>query len=336
MTQHSDVVIIGAGLSGIMAARALSEAGKSVVLLDKSRSVGGRLATRRVGDGQADTGAQFFTVRDAEFSGYVERWLAEGVVFEWSRGWSDGSLMESRDGHPRYAARGGMNALAHHLAQGLDARVNVEAASVTRVEQGWQVEDTAGERRTGAALVMTPPLPQTFNLLRRGGTMLPEDAQSMLSAVEYLPCITIILPVDDEVGLPAPGAMQRPHANLHWIADNLRKGISRSRLLTLQASESYSRVLWDLTDAEILRKIRVDLEPLVDEAALRMGEAQVKRWRYSRPEAPLADEYLLTQVSASGLDPAHALFCGDAFYGARVEGAFISGLRGGRALAAAL
>ena len=52
------VVIIGAGMAGLACARHLADAGLAVVLLDKGRGVGGRVATRRVGDMQFDHGAQ--------------------------------------------------------------------------------------------------------------------------------------------------------------------------------------------------------------------------------------------------------------------------------------
>ncbi|HRA66197.1 MAG TPA: NAD(P)-binding protein, partial [Caldilinea sp.] len=50
-TQPVDVVIVGAGLCGLMAGAVLAERGLRLVLLDKGRSVGGRLATRRIGAG---------------------------------------------------------------------------------------------------------------------------------------------------------------------------------------------------------------------------------------------------------------------------------------------
>ena len=42
-----DVVIIGAGISGIACARALHAAGLPVRLIDKGRGIGGHMATRR-------------------------------------------------------------------------------------------------------------------------------------------------------------------------------------------------------------------------------------------------------------------------------------------------
>ena len=70
-------------------------------MLDKGRTVGGRLATRRIGAASIDHGAQFFTVRSAAFSTFVDGLVAEGLVYEWCRGFNE------VDGYPRFACRGG-------------------------------------------------------------------------------------------------------------------------------------------------------------------------------------------------------------------------------------
>jgi hypothetical protein len=47
--QHdTGVLVIGAGMAGLIAALELTRAGARVVILDKGRSVGGRLASRPV------------------------------------------------------------------------------------------------------------------------------------------------------------------------------------------------------------------------------------------------------------------------------------------------
>jgi renalase len=52
-----DVIVIGAGLSGLIAAHTVQANGVRVVVLDKGRGVGGLLATRRTDSGVFDHGA---------------------------------------------------------------------------------------------------------------------------------------------------------------------------------------------------------------------------------------------------------------------------------------
>lgn len=61
MTQLSaDVVVVGAGLSGLAAARAIADSGREVVVLEARRRVGGRLLSATLGDGvTVDVGAQW-------------------------------------------------------------------------------------------------------------------------------------------------------------------------------------------------------------------------------------------------------------------------------------
>ena len=68
------VIVVGAGLSGLMAAQEIHNAGHEVIVFDKGRGVGGRLATRRIDAATLDHGAQFFTVRTNEFAAHVDKW----------------------------------------------------------------------------------------------------------------------------------------------------------------------------------------------------------------------------------------------------------------------
>ena len=53
-----DVVVVGAGLAGLAAARRLTSSGRSVVILEASDGVGGRMRSERVDDVTVDRGFQ--------------------------------------------------------------------------------------------------------------------------------------------------------------------------------------------------------------------------------------------------------------------------------------
>lgn len=327
-----DALIVGAGMSGLMAAQTLRERGYAVQLIERGRSVGGRMATRRVDSGGlADHGAQFFTVRSDALQRYVDRWLAQDLVYIWGTGWSDGSVKRTAgDGHPRYAGRGGMNALAKQLARELDIRVNRLATRIEYDESGWSLADSAGDVYQARGLVMTPPAPEALALLTKNGVYLQADDQASLQRIRFGPCLCGIHEIEGEADLPEPGAVQNFQTDVYWVADNRAKGISRTSVVTSHANAKYSRLNWDAPEADIIRELESAVQPYLKESA-RIVRTQLKKWRYSVPLTTHAEDCLL----ADKLPP--LVFAGDAFGGrGRVEGAFLSGIAAGNALADAL
>lgn len=317
-----DVLIVGAGLSGLMAAHTLQDRGYTVQLIDKGRSVGGRLATRRVGDGGlADHGAQFFTVRTDTLRGYVEKWLADDVVYVWGMGWSDGSLKKTAgDGHPRYVAHGGMNKLAKYIAQGLDIVLHRRITSIQLANNMWTILDEDGDAYNGRALLLTPPMPQSLDLLDHSNVKLDAADLSDLQKIQFGPCLCGIHAIDGELNLPEPGAVQNFEHDVYWVADNQAKGISKQVVVTSHASAKFSRQNWDTPEADVIAELESAVMPFLTEGS-QIVSTQLKKWRYSVPLTTYPQEYLLAQ----GLP--NLAFAGDAFGGrGRIEGAFKSGI----------
>lgn len=330
---NSDVIVIGGGLAGLMAAGKLEKRGITVTLVDKSVSVGGRLATRRIGPGLADHGAQFFTVREDAFQKYVDEWLRFGLVYEWSQGFSDGSAarfvpsLADQELHPRYATKGGMNELARYLAEPLkNVQVNTRIVTATGDDQGWILQDEEGRLYQSRALLMTPPVPQALEVLHQGATTLTDADEEALGKINYAPCLAGLFWVEGRATLPHPGAVQRKNAPINWIADNQAKGISpEATLITVHANEQYSVQMWNAPDDRILSALETDLRIFLAPDA-RIREAQLKRWKYSFPRVLHPERCYVSAVSPL------LVFAGDAFGGPRVEGAVLSGLAAADAL----
>ena len=309
-------VVIGAGLSGLVAAHRLIDAGHEVVVLDKGAVPGGRLSTRRVGTGVLDAGAQFFTVRSETFAAMVDPWLRSGLAYEWTRGFGD-----PPDGYPRYAIRGGMAALGAHLAGGLDVRLDTMCFAVRRAGARWDVGIDDGTAVPADALVVTCPVVQSASLVITADVEVPEP----LRRLDYHRTIALLAELDGPGSVPEPGGVQDADAVFSFVADNQRKGLSTAPALTLHVNAEESLVHWD-DPADELRAW------LLDAAAPWFGaagvlDAQVKRWRFAGPQTCWPEPYW---TPAAGPPLA---FAGDAFAGPKVEGAAMSGLAAGTALA---
>jgi predicted NAD/FAD-dependent oxidoreductase len=327
MAEATDILVVGAGLSGLMAAQMLRPSRHSLLVLDRSARVGGRLSTRQIGPGRADLGAQFFTARTPEFQGWVDRWMQEGLVYKWAVGWSDGSLgVTPGDGHPRYAAHHGMSALAEHLAEDLPIRLETRLVSLCPRGTGWVAQDDRGNRYQARAVLLTPPVPLSLDIVDTCELSLDTADRAALEKIDYEPCLAGLFWVAGAVHLPEPGAVQRPNAAVTWIADNRVKGISpQTTLVTVQAGPEYSRQLWNQPDWQVLVALESALRVFKDYDA-QVIEARLERWRHALPIVIHPARYLW----ASDLPP--LVFAGDAFGGPRMEGAALSGLAAGAAL----
>ena len=299
------VIVVGAGLSGLTAARRLAESGHEVTVLDKGRSSGGRCATRRIGDAVVDHGAQFFTVRSAEFANITDGWLNAGVAMEWCRGFG------TSDGHPRYCGTNGMTTITKHLATGLDVRCSHMVFSMERNASRWKLNLDDGTAFDADAVVVTCPIPQSLSLLANTDLEIPDGIRT----IEYDKTIAALVVVSGNTNVPAPGGVQDGDATFSFVADNQQKGISATRALTLHCNASFSDANWwsdqDATHASVMSL-----------AATWIGDAtiiehQPKRWRMATPRTTWHERCW----SAGGM-----VLAGDAFAGPRVEGAVLSGL----------
>jgi renalase len=310
------LIVVGAGLAGLTAARTLVSAGHDVTVFDKGRAPGGRMATRRIGAATVDHGAQFFTARSDVLGVLVREWTADGLVTEWCRGFG-----ADPDGFPRYAVRGGMNALAKHLAAGLDVRCSAMVFAICRGAHGWAVQLDDASHHPCDGVVVTCPLPQSYSLLVPAEVTMPET----LLRTDYDRTLALLAVLDGPSAVPEPGGVHGA-PGFTFIADNLRKGVSAAPALTMHADPPWSKANWD-ADREVTHAALLALAaPWLGSATV--VESQVKRWRFATPRTIWPDPCWRPE------DGSPVVLAGDAFAGPRVEGAILSGAAAARSLLA--
>ena len=318
--------MVGAGMAGLTAAHRLSGV-TEVVILDKGRGVGGRLATRRIGDATIDHGAQFITTHTSEFAELVERLVGEHVVAPWFRGRVGPDGVSDSDGHTRFRGSVSMNAIAKSLAIGLDVRTASQVAALRQNGESWEVALVDGSELVADAVIATSPVPQTIALLQNGEVTLAAKDEAALEAIEYDPCLAFMAVLDGPSGLAEPGAINPVDGPIDWVADNYLKGISAVPAVTIHATPEFSRAQWDASD-EVITEALLDAAQL--ESSVISGSIQIQRWRYARPSVEHPERFL----QLSGVPP--FVCAGDAFGGAKVEGAALSGAAAAEAIENAL
>ena len=329
-------LIIGAGMAGITAASELRRAGLDVSVLEKSQRPGGRMATRHFAGGTFDYGAQFFTVRSAEFQQLVQSWLDRQIARVWTHGFAKLSTSApatsySPDGHPRYCGVHGMNSIVKYLADeassiGVRFIFNSTVTRLRLVDGCWTVE-TEGPLYSADSVVLTAPLPQSLDLINSSNLPTAEPSVTNLVGVSYDRCLSLLVQSDQSLSMPEPGAIaeNRPGQPLSFLSDNSHKNISPiPGSLTIHSSAEMADKLYNERDDQIA-------EQLISCARNVLGNFEVHawylhRWRYSKPSHTPSVDANTDGHSILCAQPAPLIIAGEALSGAKVEGAFLSGL----------
>ncbi len=311
MRKNLPVIIIGAGISGLAAARCLVAANIPVLVLDKGRGVGGRMATRRSGDATFDHGAQFFSARTSDFQRVVEEAKYSGIVQPWWPKIPDNT-------HSRWIGTTGMNAVPKFLAESLTVLKEKRVTQIQAQSDEWHVITEELDVYQASAVLVTIPAPQALELLDKSAGHLPEFSHAPLHQIAYHPCFALLAILDRASNVPAPGGLALEHKNVTWIADNYQKGISKQPSVTVHASPIFSQLHLhtdpDLVEEKLLEAVVDYIEPA------KVVQRQIHFWRYSLAYERYAEPFWQAKTELP------LLFGGDGFGTGNVEGAFLSGL----------
>lgn len=293
------IAVIGAGLAGLTAARALADRGAEVVVFEKSRGVGGRLATRRADGVVVDHGCPELDLpADGRLAALVAALAPEGRI-----------ALDAAPGRVRLTFADGMTRLAKAMAEGIGVVRGVRIAALRPVSGGLEVGDEQGNGHgTVAAAVVTAPAPQAAALLSTSGE--PGRAAAV-DAIPFTPAVCLLTEVTGDLPqVPAPEVVSAVGAR--------PPGPDGRRGVAVRLDPRTSADLIDGTDEQALA---VGLPAL---AAVTGGDThpwvQVKRWRYALPDA-IGDMSL--RVAAGS----RVILAGDSFTGVDLEAVHGSGLQ---------
>jgi len=306
-----DIVIIGSGIAGLSCARRLAQAGRTSIVVDKGRGLGGRVATRRAEGFQFDHGAQFIHAKNADFAALIKEMTAAGAAADWA---IDTTRVRSV-GTP------GMSSLAKYLATGIEVRQGLQVTRLISTESHWQIEANGCDPFRASRVVITAPSPQVPTLLGTHHPLHPLLAR--LARVAFAPCLTLMAVIE---GNAAPFvAREDPEDDLAWIAcDSSKPGRSvqaaqGGHSWVAQASPRFSETFLEEDPIALSARMLPMLCNRIGASSTQVVYATAHRWRYARVTQPLGEAFVKSEDNR--------LYCGgDWCLGPRVEAAWQSGV----------
>lgn len=323
-----EIAVIGAGIAGLTCARQLQQAGKSVVLIDKSRGLGGRLATRRLAGTLADHGVCYLQAKGDRFQHWIDELVSVGILRVWTEGIhrlaADGSLQSPPKSGNYYAAPLGATSIAKYLGRDLEIIGDKLITSIDPIAHGWQLSSKDPEfSLTAAQVVIATPPAQALAITKDA---IDPTCIQQLSSVQFSRSITAIAvypPTDQTAAaaIPWQGIQCIEHPTLAWIGLDSSKQLNPTQpVLVIQSSAAVAEEYFDAPDLAIVGQKLVDTIAHLIPTLTTPELVQVHRWGYAFAQNPLLEQFLTAQTAAP------LYFGGDWCGGNRVESAYLSGM----------
>lgn len=317
------IAIIGAGMAGLKAASTLHKTGMNVTVFEKSRGLGGRLASRRTEFGHFNHGAQYVTARHPGFAAYLE----QAKSFNAAQNWKP-NLHHGQETSPQqlgnlaldhwYQGAPQMNKLIGPLVEPFEI---LKQHQITRIEQlntrSFALhDDLDGKFGPFDGVIVTAPAPQTAELLQP-----LSQRYDPIGDVVMAPCWAVMAAF--ETPLPtAFDAMLHPSPAISWAARSKQSDHLFHRRCpdpwVLHASPHWSRDHLEDDQECVIEKLLGALRDVSGVKLPDLHSVQAHRWRYARTETPLGSSHL------NGMN-GRVIAAGDWCLGARVEAAWRSG-----------
>lgn len=296
-----ETVVIGAGLCGLLLAGRLVRGGQSVIITEKSKGVGGRVATRRTETARFDHGAQFYT-RQSPLEEAHQLWMQKNLVSHWFEA----------DSKSHFNARTGMTTLAKQLAENLDIRFEQKTMVLTKQGSGWNLVNESGVVVDAERVILTAPIPQALELLK--ANQLAYDPA--LDQIQYAKAVVALIELQHQMTSPIGhrGYLESGSSDrlIFSIADQQAKGISATPALTVTLNPAASATFYDEADERVIEVVHAELQAVGLD--VKPKSIQIKKWRYAHPLTTYSGLYW-------GNAEQNLFLAGDGFGGRSLNGA---------------
>lgn len=310
------IAVIGAGLSGLTFASRLN-AKAEVTVFEKSRGIGGRMATRYAENYEFDHGAQYFTAKGKAFQEFLEPFVEKGIVRNWQPNLvtlSKGGSKQRVSNHPSYVASPRMNALAKEMAADLKLVGNTQVDKVKGSPGAWELFDKEGSSH-GVFDEVVFAIPS-----HQAAALVPEEFEYMeqIKQVKMDACFSLMLGFENPLQVDFDGAFVEG-SSIGWISVNSSKpqrpqGFS----MMVQSQNRWAEANVDEDKDKVQAMLLEEASQLLNHDLSSAEHQVLHRWLYASTSVPAGENFFH--------DERNQLACsGDWCIKGRVEAAFDSG-----------
>ncbi|MEL7834873.1 NAD(P)/FAD-dependent oxidoreductase [Fodinibius sp. Rm-B-1B1-1] len=324
--------IIGASISGLIAGKRLAEAGHDVTIIEKNRSLGGRLKTVALDDLTLDVGLTHFDVETNTFGSFVSDMESKGAIQKWTKEFSlfDGAELydvdPNSDARQYYCGTAGLQDMAESMSRWVDIKSEEKAGGLTYIgpdrtrKRSWMINLTDVTVFECDAVIIATSAVDAYGVIQTAQNRTQtRKIIRHIDEVRYDGCFSLAATYENQ-GVPSWRGIECEHSSIRWISNESSKQNTDTAALVIQSTPDFYRKHAQKSEKEIQELLLEEASEIIGGWAHRPKSTYVENWKYFNAQNSI-DEYFMELE----MEDAPLALIGDYLGGSSLENAFVSG-----------
>ncbi len=328
--------IIGAGIAGLTAGRILSKAGHEVIVFEKSRGFGGRMATRYFGDEhqiKMDHGVTSFTADDPDCQSFISEMKDKNLLKEWGKtvSYYNGEAFykehPAREYQPYYIAPKGMNSIGKYLSRWVDFYQGETVGGITYIgrnpqkKRSWMVNLATINVFEVDALIVATPATQAYGIIQTAQDETPvRQAIREIDTIRYSHSWALMAGYEGEYN-PDWRGVTFSNSALQWMSnESSKRENGGDSTLVMQSTHAFANKHQHSDSEVVAREMMKAAAPVTGDWVYSPKWQDLHYWRFTKAQNPLNKPYMEFDN-----DAAPFALIGDYFQGSDVQSSYLSG-----------
>jgi len=306
MNKYDSVTLIGSGMTALTIAQYLKKDVAHLLLIDKAKGPGGRLANRRFENAAFDTGAQFIRARSPKFRSFLEPYIERQALKLWKY---------DEEQNPLYWGHQKMTSFPKALASDLQVKYSEEVQHLSFENNTWSILTNSHTTYQSTHLIITSPLPQTLTILSKSNIEIDRTQKTLLENIQYRKTLALLAFAHPDHSCHEAWLETPDLAHVDRLSNQKSKGnCDAPEALLFHFDHDFSTKWYDSDETTILK----EMQNALADSPYQLNQMQVKKWKFADPFTTYGELFLKVAPTKN------LYLAGDAFGGGSVEGAWRS------------
>lgn len=323
-------------MSGLIAGKKLALAGHEVTVIERNRTLGGRLATHQSEDGSPlvfDYGVPCFTAETPHFKKFVDELLEQELITPWTdrMGYYDGDQLfdinPNVSAQQYYHSTGGIQKIASYLTRWVDLKPGTKAGGLTHIgadrtkKRSWIINLTDISVFECDAVIIATPAPEAYGILQTAQDETPaRRIIRHIDEVNYKSAYTVMAAYEELNELPWAAVECDDDILSLMVNEQYNKSNVGRSALVLHSTDGFVRQNNRTGPEEIMQLILNRAAAISQSWIAEPRWKDLHLWKYTRPINPIDEYFLELEMKEAPL-----ALIGDYLGGNSLESAFLSG-----------